>query len=169
MSNLTSIKLARVDFRLIHGQVVTTWLQQVSANSILILDDELAKDEYLAKVFLMAAPNGIKVGIRTIKKGVEAYNNNVFKNKDLIVLFKSIKSAHKAVEYGLPISKLQVGGLGNSENKIMISNELSINKEELNLLKDIEANGIEVVFQVTPKDPLIKLKDVNKRVEKGRK
>ena len=37
---MSEIKLARVDFRLMHGQVVTTWIQQVSADAILIVDDK---------------------------------------------------------------------------------------------------------------------------------
>ncbi len=52
---MTEIKLIRIDFRLMHGQVVTNWIKQVSADSILIVDDKLAADKFLAQVFLMAA------------------------------------------------------------------------------------------------------------------
>lgn len=48
---MTNIKLARVDFRLMHGQVVTNWIKQVSADAILIVDDKLASDKFLAQVF----------------------------------------------------------------------------------------------------------------------
>lgn len=53
---MPDIRLVRVDFRLMHGQVVTAWLKQVSANAILIVDDQLAADKFLAQVFLMAKP-----------------------------------------------------------------------------------------------------------------
>lgn len=161
----SKIKLARVDFRLMHGQVVTTWLQQVSADSILILDDQLAKDKFLANVFLMAAPAGVKVGIRSIGKGVESFNNNVYKNKNLIILFKSVANAHKAIDLGLKLESLQIGGLGNSADKKMISNELSISKKEIELLDDIESKGIDISFQVTPKDEKLSLNDVKNKVK----
>lgn len=160
----TKIKLARVDFRLMHGQVVTKWIQQVGADSILIIDDELAADEFMANVFLMAAPAGIKVGIRSVEKAVRAFNNNTYKNKNLLILFKSVASVHKAIELGLPLTELQIGGLGSSEGKKMISNELSVNEQELRYLEDIENKGTRVVFQVTPKDPKLSLSDVKSKV-----
>ena len=48
---MPDIRLVRVDFRLMHGQVVTAWLKQVSANAILIVDDQLAADKFLALVW----------------------------------------------------------------------------------------------------------------------
>lgn len=152
---MTEIKLTRVDFRLMHGQVVTNWIKQVSADSILIINDELAADKFLAQVFLMAAPPGIKVAVRSIDKAVAAFNHNVFKNKQMLVLFKSVSDAYKAVSLGFPAKSLQIGGLGNGTNKTMISNELSLDAEDVSALSELEAKGIKVTLQVTPKDPAI--------------
>lgn len=41
---MSKIVLTRVDSRLIHGQVVTKWLQQSGANEILVVSDELEQD-----------------------------------------------------------------------------------------------------------------------------
>ena len=68
---MTELSLVRIDFRLMHGQVVTGWLKQVSADTILIVDDQLAADKFMAQVFLAAKPAGVKVGIRSIEKAVE--------------------------------------------------------------------------------------------------
>lgn len=155
----SEIKLARVDFRLMHGQVVTNWIKQVSADSILIIDDELVSDKFLAQVFLMAAPPGIKVAIRSVDKAVTSFRDDVFKNKKILILFKSVESAYRAVAQGLPIKQLQIGGLGSGTNKVMISNELSIDGNEAALLEKISEKDIKVTFQVTPKDPLITLAD----------
>lgn len=163
---MTEIKLCRVDFRLMHGQVVTNWIKQVNADSILIIDDELASDKFLAQVFLMAAPPGIKVAIRSIEKAVISFKNDVFQNKKMLILLKSVESAHKAVLLGLPISKLQVGGLGSGTNKKMLSNELSIDVTEAELLTEVSKHGVEVTFQVTPKDSILELSDVLKELEK---
>ena len=163
---MTDVRLVRVDFRLMHGQVVTNWIKQVSADAILIVDDELAADKFLAQVFLMAAPPGVKVAIRSIEKTVAAFENDVFQNKKMLVLFKSVESAHKAIMLGFPAKALQIGGLGSGTNKKMISNELSIDEEEAKLLQEIEEKGAVVSFQVTPKDPMIMLKNVLESLEK---
>lgn len=162
---MSEIKLTRVDFRLMHGQVVTNWIKQVSADSILIVDDELANDKFLAQVFLMAAPPGIKVAIRSVEAATKGFLNKVYKGKKMLVLFKSVDSVHKAVMAGFPIETLQIGGLGSGTNKVMISNELSIDAEEAQKLKEIASKNIEVNFQVTPKDPKISLKEVLEKFE----
>ncbi len=160
---MTEIKLIRIDFRLMHGQVVTNWIKQVSADSILIVDDKLAEDKFLAQVFLMAAPPGIKVAIRSIEKAVAAFKKDVFKDKKLLILFKSVENAKRAFDLGFPVKALQVGGLGNGTNKVVISNELSLSKEEADMLEAMQSAGVEVTLQAMPKDPVISLKEVLKK------
>lgn len=163
---MSEIKLARVDFRLMHGQVVTTWIQQVSADAILIVDDKLASDKFLAQVFLMAAPPGVKISIKSIKKAVLGAEKGAYKNLNLLVLFKSIENAQKAIEAGFPIQSLQIGGLGSGTDKVMISNEISLSQKEADILEDLSKKGIKITLQVTPKDPLITLDEALKEVRK---
>ena len=55
------IVLARIDDRLIHGQVMTAWLQFTGGNHIVIVDDATAGDEFTKSIMSMAVPNGIKL------------------------------------------------------------------------------------------------------------
>ena len=52
-----SIRLVRVDDRLIHGQVVAVWLRSVGADRIVIVDDRVAADPFLVEVLTLAAPS----------------------------------------------------------------------------------------------------------------
>lgn len=162
--NVSEIKLVRIDFRLMHGQVVTNWIKQVSADSILIVDDKLAADKFLAQVFLMAAPPGIKVAIRSIEKAVKGFQNDVYKDKKLLVLFKSVENMKKAFDLGFPLKNLQIGGLGSGTNKVMISNELSLSSIEADQLMEMQEKGVNITLQVTPKDPAIPFVDALKAV-----
>ena len=162
---MADVRLVRVDFRLMHGQVVTAWLKQVSADAILIVDDKLASDKFLAQVFLMAKPPGVKVAIRSIEKAVAAFQNDSFKSEKMLVLFKSIETVKKAFDLGFPLEKLQVGGLGNGTNKIMISKELSLNDEELNALLEMQDKGVDITLQMTPRDAAITLNEAAKMVQ----
>lgn len=164
---MTNIKLARVDFRLMHGQVVTNWIKQVSADAILIVDDKLASDKFLAQVFLMAAPPGVKISIKSIKKAVQGAKEDRYDGLKLLVLFKSIENAKKAYDSGFPLNELQIGGLGNGSNKVMISNEIFLSKEEADMLEEMNNKGLKINLQVTPKDPLVDLDDALKKVRNG--
>lgn len=162
---MMEIKLVRIDFRLMHGQVVTNWIKQVSADSVLIIDDKLASDKFLAQVFLLAAPPEVKVAIRSVEKAIISFQKNAFKDGKMIILFKSVDSVKKAFDLGFPLEKLQVAGLGNGTNKIMISNELSLSREEADMLLGMQNKGVEVTLQITPKDPKIPLDEAVKVVD----
>ena len=41
---------ARVDERLIHGQVMTSWLNYTGANKIIVIDDVTANDSFLTMI-----------------------------------------------------------------------------------------------------------------------
>ena len=57
-------KLAvRVDDRLIHGQVVTQWVNVFKAQHIVVIDNNVAKDKMQKSVLKFAAPPDIKVSI----------------------------------------------------------------------------------------------------------
>ena len=58
---MADIVLCRIDSRLIHGQVMTKWVNQSSANKIVVVSDELAADEFMLQIYLLSAPAGVKV------------------------------------------------------------------------------------------------------------
>ena len=68
---MAEITLARVDHRLIHGQVVTKWLKIAMAKKIIIIDDYLAKETFMVDVYKMAAPSGVDVEIYSVEKALE--------------------------------------------------------------------------------------------------
>ena len=115
----------------------------------------------------MAKPPGVKVAIRSVEKAVAAFRNNVFENEKILVLFKSVESVKRAFDLGFPLEKLQVGGLGNGTNKVMISKELSLDEKETESLLDMQKKGVQITLQMTPRDALITLDDAVKVVRKG--
>ena len=61
-----TLKLVRVDDRLIHGQVVAIWLKALNAKRIVIVDDRTARDEFLREVITLSSPPGVPVEIHEL-------------------------------------------------------------------------------------------------------
>ena len=40
---MENLKLTRIDFRLIHGQVMTRWVKKYGITNIVVIDDKSAK------------------------------------------------------------------------------------------------------------------------------
>ena len=107
-----SIKFIRIDDRLIHGQVVTAWIKTYQAKKILIIDDIVAKDEFLKNVLKMVKPSGVDL----IIKGTEHLNETIQaieENKaNAILLMKTPDTAKKVFESPVLLKELNVGGMG---------------------------------------------------------
>lgn len=80
------IVLTRIDSRLIHGQVMTKWVNQVQANKIVVVSDQLANDEFMRSIYLMSAPAGIEVLCLTEEDAVEQYEKDVYGNGNILLL-----------------------------------------------------------------------------------
>ena len=106
-----SIELTRVDFRLIHGQVITRWLTQYQINEIVTIDTALSKDAFMQEVFKMAAPKGVKITIVNVEDAVKRQQEGAFDKNRVMVLFKGVAELNAAVQAGLKLEKVQIGGL----------------------------------------------------------
>mgnify|MGYP002869913974 CR=1 FL=1 len=64
------IDVLRLDERLIHGQVAVTWVKGSNFDTLLVVDDASAKDDFVKKTLYMAAPNNIKTFVMTTEEAL---------------------------------------------------------------------------------------------------
>ena len=150
-----SIVLTRVDFRLIHGQVITRWLTQCQINEIVTVDTALSKDEFMQDVFKMAAPKGVK--ILDIDTAVKQQQEGAFDANRVLMLFKSVKELSDACKAGLKLEEVQIGGLGGGPGRKAVNNAITLDRADADTLLDLEKDGIKIYFQTTPDYPSITL------------
>lgn len=151
------INLIRADFRLIHGQVITKWLKECNAEKIVIINNELAKDSFLANIYTMAAPPGIKVEVTSIEESVKQWEENQFGSEKLLILFKTVKDIYEAQRLGFPIVELQIGGLGGGPGRTNVLNQISLDQTDAELLEEVQAKGTHVYLHVLPTEPKVEL------------
>ncbi|BAE75701.1 Fructose-specific phosphotransferase enzyme IIB component [Sodalis glossinidius str. 'morsitans'] len=149
---MNNIKLVRVDFLLIHGKVITKWRNIISATEIVIVDDKLSKDSFLAEIYVMAPPLGVDVHVMAEEDFIKASQEGYFDtNKiNILVLFKSIGNIKHLMAKDIVFNAVQVGELGGGVNRRSVVNDISIDDQDLQDLKFIQSQGTAVYFQVTP-------------------
>lgn len=148
-----SIVLTRVDFRLIHGQVITRWLTQCQINEIVTVDTALSKDSFMQEVFKMAAPKGVKIKILNIDEAVKQQQEGAFDKNRVMLLFKSVKELSDACKAGLKLEEVQIGGLGGGPGRKAVNNAITLDRTDADMLLDLEKDGINIYFQTTPDYP----------------
>ena len=160
---MADIRLVRVDFRLIHGQVITKWFGTTRANQIIIIDDELSKDPFMASIYEMSAPPGAKVTVFSVEKAVEEWNKNQLGDGKLLVLFKNVNQIYSAWELGFPFKEIQIGGLGSAPGRKVVFGPITLNDEDAKKLKHMNANNVRVYLHQVPEEGSAELIDVLKK------
>lgn len=158
---MENIVYTRVDDRLVHGQVMTAWVQVTKANEVLIVDDSVAKDTFLQMVMKSAMPNKVSLKVVSIDEAKD-YITNQGKDKKLFVLVKTPFTVVKLNEQGINIQSLGVGGMGAKEARKTLYRNISASEEEKQALIQLKDLGVDVFFQVTPDNTKVRLSSVLK-------
>jgi mannose/fructose/N-acetylgalactosamine-specific phosphotransferase system component IIB len=156
-----SLRLVRIDDRLIHGQVVAGWLRALGATRIVIVDDATARDEYLREVLTLAAPRDVSVEVLGVAEGSVRCLDLAGSPEPVIVLARSPRTILSLCEAGVPIESVNLGGMGSGPARRRIHRTISVSPSELAELRDIEQLGVRVVIQIVADDRPIQLRDVD--------
>ncbi len=106
MAEMRNVVLARVDDRLIHGEVVTAWTPTFRANKIIIIDDEVAKDTFNVRVVKALAPAGTKVIVYNVEKAAEKLMVQGVPGERLLLLAKTPTTYNRLIKAGVPLKRL---------------------------------------------------------------
>ena len=148
-----NIKLARIDDRLIHGQVATVWSKEAGAGRIIVVDDEVATDDIRKTLLKQAAPPGIKVNTVNVEKAIKVYNNPKYANEDVFFLFTVPSAPLRMVKGGVPIKSVNVGGMQFKEGRKQVTKAASVTEQEAAEFFELEKLGVELDLRVVASDP----------------
>lgn len=152
------VKLARVDERLVHGQIITTWSKQLKIDNIFIVDDSIVNDPFIYQVLTLSAPSGMHFEVLSIDQVQKKVEENFDKN--ILILFKSLDYAYKLIESGFHLKELNLGNLGAGPNRKSISKNISVSPQEIELIKLIINSGCNVYLQMLYSDQKVDVKNI---------
>mgnify|MGYP001178178305 FL=1 len=146
------IRLARIDDRLIHGQVATAWSKATGVERILVVSDEVAKDELRKFLLKQAAPPGIKSNVITKRKLIEVYHDQLFDQLKVMLLFAIPQDVLEVVEAGVVLPSINIGGMRFLEGKKMVTNFISVDEADVQCFLELADRGIELETRKVPSD-----------------
>jgi mannose/fructose/N-acetylgalactosamine-specific phosphotransferase system component IIB len=158
-----NIVLARVDDRLIHGEVVSVWTPNLSANRIVVADDDVAADKFNSKLLKLLAPAGVKVNVYTVNEASEKLRGEFRKDEKIIVLAKTPISFEKMINDGLELKHVNLGGMGLRDGRTQFIKNVSCSPEEVESIKKMMDKGVHVFYQLVPEQQVIEVSEVIKK------
>lgn len=144
----------RLDERLLHGQVTTTWIRYLGISHIIICDDEVVNDKNQCNLLKMSVPDGVKMVIKSVDKTISMLNDERCRNIKIFVICANLENVMKLVENCKEIKDVNLANYGfqsdmHSKTNIMLTSNLSVNEEEREIVKKLIANKeLDVYCQV---------------------
>jgi mannose/fructose/N-acetylgalactosamine-specific phosphotransferase system component IIB len=147
-----SVVLARVDDRLIHGQVVVGWARHCQADCIIVANDAVAADPMQRTLLPMAVPQGIEVDIYRVKEAADCLSAGAHAARRAILLFVSPVDAMNFRRHGGELNELNLGGIRMAPGKAQVRKSVSLGAGDREALAELKAAGVEVYLQMVPGD-----------------
>ncbi|MCL2564943.1 MAG: PTS sugar transporter subunit IIB [Defluviitaleaceae bacterium] len=151
-----AVELVRIDDRLIHGQVATSWIRTLSMEQVIVVSDVNAGDPLQKKILNMAAPDGIKLHLFATDEFIEIYSSNPIKRKTMLIYTNPIEVL-RCLKGGVKIDLLNVGGMKFTHGKERLSKSVSVTSEEKEAFKEIIEMGVDVEIRMLSNEKPTKL------------
>ncbi len=147
-----SIVLARIDSRLVHGQVLEAWVPYVNADCIVVASDEVAGASFQCMVMQAAMPSSIKLIIGTLEETASILRSADLLRKRVMLLFANSTDALKVRQLGVSYAKLNLGNMHSSAGKDRYTCTIALDQHDIEKLQQVEDQGVTIVSQCVPAD-----------------
>lgn len=158
--------LARIDTRLLHGQVATAWTKNTRPTRIIVVSDEVAKDDLRKKLIQQAAPSGVKAHVVPVHKMIElAKDDQHFGGQRALLLFENPQDALRAVEGGVPLKTINVGSMAHSPGKVQPNKVLAFSQDDIDTFAKLKEHGLNFDVRKVPGDSKGNMEDILRRAQ----
>ena len=159
--------LIRIDSRLLHGQVATSWTKTVKPDRIIVVSDAVSQDSLRKNMIVQAAPPGVPANVIPIKKMVEVSQDPRFGATHALVLFETPEDLLTAVKAGLDIKEVNVGSMAHKVGKVAVTKAVSLDQTDIDTYKELLKLGVQFNVRMLPSSSTEDINDLLERAAKG--
>ena len=148
----------RVDSRLVHGQIISTWMPHLHVKNFVIVSDTVPHNELQMTVFRMAIPRTANFEALSIADAVKWLNGSGYGNHPTMVLFETIDDAARLFETGHPFPYLNIGNIHHAPGRKAFTNAVYLGDTEVSLLKNMFGRGLRAEIRSLPTETPVDLR-----------
>lgn len=147
------VKLARIDDRLIHGQVVLGWVPVVRPDRIVVANDRIAGSDWERRFYASCVPPEVRVSFFTVEETARRLASELFGDEDLLLLFESARDVRALVKAGVVLKEINVGGLHYRDDSVELLPFVFLTNDERASLRELVKLGVTLAAQDVPSNP----------------
>ena len=145
----------RIDNRLIHGQVVQSWLPEIKADKVFVISEQAAQNTLMAKMMRMALPQGYDLQVSCAKEAYDSLKQET--DKKVFLLIEDLEQFTELAKQGLGPQKINIGNTKYDENKKEFSTGVYFDDKDLEIIKELKSEGFTFIIQALPSSLEVKI------------
>ena len=155
------ILLFRVDERLIHGQVVIGWGNELHPERYLVVDDELAGSDWEQELYRLAVGEGTEVSFLTVEDARRQLAHWIASEERTVLLTRNIESMLRlAKDRLLEGTAVTLGGIHHAQGRTRVRSYLYLDEADRVRVRALEAEGAHVSGRDLPGSLKVGLEDL---------
>jgi len=151
------IIFARVDDRLIHGQVVQAWLPELNIDEVVIPCPKAQEHRINKNLLRLSLPFEYEL---TVLEPARCVAYMAASSKRILLLMSSLQDLQPLLEDGLQIKSVNIGGMHFKEGARKLAEHVFLDAADQNTLKILNDLGIGIETRAVPSSKSISIKEI---------
>ncbi|WP_455140982.1 PTS system mannose/fructose/N-acetylgalactosamine-transporter subunit IIB [Candidatus Hodarchaeum mangrovi] len=156
----------RIDDRLIHGQVGMAWIKRVKADTVFVVNDEVANNPMIAAMVPMGAPSGIMVKTLTIENAVNELKKPEWNDNNIMIICKYPEDALGLVEHDIKLPQVNLGNMSGQKDAYKIGRGIWVLPNQISTYEKLNELGIKLTAKMLPDDKSYELMNEISKMKK---
>lgn len=149
---MTKIGHVRIDDRLIHGQIVASWINVLHCTTILVADNKAAEDPLQSMMLQMACPANIKLRLMKVLDAAKLLQDPAVDRSRLLVIVRNVESALALTSYDVGIDEINVGNVSSAAGRKKFTKSVWLSEKDIENFRELHSRGIALEVRVVPNE-----------------
>lgn len=151
------IVFARVDDRLIHGQVVQAWLPELNIDEVVIPCPKAQEHRIHKNLLRLSLPFEYEL---TVLEPADCVGYMASSAKRILLLMSSLQDLQPLLEDGLSIKSVNIGGMHFKQGAQKLAEHVFLDQEDKHTLHILNDLGISIETRAVPSSKSISIKEI---------
>jgi PTS system mannose-specific IIB component len=163
------IALVRVDNRLLHGQILETWIPRLGIREVVVADDEAASSDLARAAMTLCVPPDLPA--RVVPLDALRPAELAAAKGPVLLLLREVAALGRAAAHGLTPALAPTVNVGNvhfSPGRRPVTPSVFLSADEVAALKALSAAGFAVEARAIPSEAPAGMDEIERRYAAGR-
>ena len=145
----------RVDDRMVHGIVATSWIPAAKATRAMVVNKRASESDMTRNALKLGTPAGVNLSVLAPEKAIANILNGNYTNQRVFLVGRYIKDIYDLYKGGVKFARVNLGNVTQNVGKTTsLDKTVRVSDEELVMLREMRDAGIKMTCQFRTDDQM---------------